>query len=73
MKAWEEIYSKAPDHLKDDIIRIRYIRKTQFSITISCSQRLKEWMDIPEKHEEIRLIFQIHAGEKYIFEYQTRQ
>ena len=69
MKAWKEIYSKAPDHLKDDIIRIRYIRKTQFSITISCSQRLKEWMDIPEEHEKIRLIFQIHAGEKYRFEY----
>ena len=69
MKAWKEIYSKAPDHLKGDIIRIRHICKTQFSITISCSQRLKEWMDIPEEHEKIRLIFQIHAGEKYRFEY----
>ncbi len=73
MKAWKEIYSKAPDHLKDDIIRIRYICKTQFSITISCSQQLKEWMDISEEHEKIRLIFQIHAGEKYRFEYQSSQ
>lgn len=61
MKAWEEIYSKAPDHLKDDIIRIRHICKTQFSITISCSQQQKEWMDIPEEHEKIRLI---EAGER---------
>ena len=35
MKAWEEIYSKAPDHLKDDIIRIRHICKAQFSITLT--------------------------------------
>ena len=46
---------------------------TQIGITRSCSQRLKEWMDIPERHEEIRLIFQIHAGEKYRFEYQSSQ
>lgn len=70
MNAWEEIYAKAPDELKDDFIRIRSLCKTQFGITISCSQRLKEWMDAPDKREEIRRIFRIHAGEKYRFEYQ---
>ena len=70
MKAWKEVYMTAPPELQEDIIRIGYITKQQFtSITISCSKRLKEWMYMPDKHQMIVNIFRKHAGEKYQFKY----
>ena len=72
IRAWEEIYPKAPPELQDDMIRISAPVKTSDSITIYCSQALAKWISTPDTSEMIRLIMRIHCGEKYRFQFKTK-
>ena len=72
MKAWEEIYKKVPPDIQDDMIRISAPVKTSDSITINCSQALAQWISTPGASEMIRLIIRIHCGERYRFQFKTK-
>lgn len=72
IRAWEEIYPKVPPELQDDMIRISAPVKTSDSITIYCSQALAKWISTPDTSEMIRLIMRIHCGERYRFQFKTK-
>ena len=72
IKAWEEIYNKVPPDIQDDMLRISAPVKTSDSITINCSQALAQWISTPGASEMIRLIMRIHCGERYRFQFKTK-
>ena len=63
IKAWKEVYKKAPESLKKEFLRIKTPSRGPSSSTLICSQVVKDWLD--ENKELVSLIFKSHATDTY--------
>ena len=70
IKAWKEIYKKAPESLKKEFLEIKTPSRGPSSSTLICSQVVKDWLD--ENKELVRLIFMSHATDNYSLVWKAR-
>ena len=70
IKAWKEVYKKAPKSLKKEFLRIKTPSRGPSSSTLICSQVVADWLN--KNKELVEVIFKAHATDTYTFKWEVR-
>ena len=69
IKAWKEVYKKAPDSQKMEFLKIKTPERGPSSSTLICSQVVADWLN--KNKELVEVIFKAHATDNYKFKWKT--